>query len=145
MRGEVQAAAQCMKNVEWLGHMGKDRIADLLRRAHVVIVPSLWYEGFPMVVVEAFAAGAPVIASDIGALGEVVDHGRTGLHARPGDAEDLARQVEWLTAHEEERRRMQQSARREFELHYTAERNYKMLLAIYERAAGGQGRTHAPV
>ena len=87
-----------------------------------------------MVVVEAFAAGVPVIASKIGALGELIDHGRTGLHARPGDAEDLARQVEWLAAHEEQRRRMQQAARREFELHYTAERNCEMLLAIYERA-----------
>jgi glycosyltransferase involved in cell wall biosynthesis len=134
LRGEVQAAAQNMKNVEWLGHMTKDRVADLLPRAHVLIVPSIWYEGFPMVVVEALAAGVPVIASDIGALAEVIDHGRTGLHARPGDAEDLARQVEWLAGHEEQRRHMQQSARREFELHYTAERNCKMLLAIYERA-----------
>lgn len=136
MRGEVQAATQCMKNVELLGHVSKDRISDLLRRAHVVIVPSIWYEGFPMVVVEAFAAGAPVIVSDIGALGEVIDHGRTGLYARPGDPESLARQVEWIATHEEERRRMQQATRREFELHYTAERNCEMLLAIYERARG---------
>jgi glycosyltransferase involved in cell wall biosynthesis len=134
LRGEVQAATLCMKNVELLGHLSKERVADLLRRAHVVILPSIWYEGFPMVVVEAFAAGAPVIASDIGALAEVIDHGRTGLHARPGDAEDLARQVKWLVAHEEERRRMQQAARREFELHYTAERNCEILIAIYERA-----------
>jgi len=100
----------------------------------VLIIPSLWYEGFPVSVVEAFAAGVPVIASKIGALSELIDHGRTGLHARPGDAEDLAGQVEWLAAHEEQRRRMQQAARREFELHYTGERNCEMLLAIYERA-----------
>jgi glycosyltransferase involved in cell wall biosynthesis len=65
-----------------------------------------------MVVGEAFAAGVPVIASNIGALGELVDHGRTGLHVRPGDAEDLARQVEWLAANEEQRRCMQQAAPR---------------------------------
>jgi glycosyltransferase involved in cell wall biosynthesis len=134
LRGEVQAATQCMKNVELLGHVSKDRVADLLRRAHVVIVPSIWYEAFGLVVIEAFAAGVPVIASNIGALGELVDHGRTGLHARPGDAEDLVNQVEWLAAHEEQRRCMQQAARREFELHYTAERNCEMLLTIYERA-----------
>jgi glycosyltransferase involved in cell wall biosynthesis len=134
LRAEVQAATQCLANVELLGHVSKDRVADLLRRAQVLIIPSICYEGFGMVVVEAFAAGVPVIASNIGALGELVDHGRTGLHARPGDAEDLARQVEWLAVHEEERRCMQQAARREFELHYTAERNCEMLLAIYERA-----------
>lgn len=134
LRGDVQAAAQCMKNVELLGHVSRDRVADLLQRARVVIVPSICYEAFGLAVIEAFAAGVPVIASNIGALGELIDHGRTGLYARPGDAEDLARQVEWLAAHEEQRRRMQQAARREFELHYTAERNCKMLLAIYERA-----------
>ena len=140
LRAEVQMATQCMKNVELLGHVSKDRVADMLQRAHVLIIPSIWYEGFPMVLVEAFAAGVAVIASNIGALGELIDHGRTGLHARPGDAEDLARQVEWLAAHEEQRRRMQQAARREFELHYTAERNCEMLLAIYELAR----RRHKP-
>jgi glycosyltransferase involved in cell wall biosynthesis len=134
LRAEVQAATQCIKNVELLGHVSRDRLAEMLRRAHVVIVPSICYEGFGIVVVEAFAAGVPVIASKIGALGELVDHGRTGLHARPGDAEDLASRVEWLAAHEEQRRYMQRAARREFELHYTAERNCEMLLAIYERA-----------
>jgi glycosyltransferase involved in cell wall biosynthesis len=134
LRAEVQAATQCMKNVELLGHVSKDRVAEMLRCAHVLIIPSICYEGFPMTVVEAFAAGVPVIASKIGALGELIDHGRTGLHARPGDPEDLARQVEWLTAHEERRRRMRHAARREFELHYTAEHNCEMLLAIYERA-----------
>jgi glycosyltransferase involved in cell wall biosynthesis len=134
LRAEVQAAAQCMKNVELLGHVSKDCVTNMLRRAHLVIIPSICYEGFPMAVVEAFAAGVPVIASNIGALGELIHHGRTGLRARPGDAEDLARQVEWLLAHEEQRRRMQQATRREFELHYTAERNCEMLLAIYEQA-----------
>jgi len=134
LRAEVQAATQGMKNVELLGHVSKHGIAELLRRAHVLIIPSIWYEGFPMAVVEAFSAGVPVIASNLGALGELIDDGRTGLHARPGDAEDLGRKVEWLAAHDEERRRMQQAARREFELHYTAERNCEMLLAIYEQA-----------
>jgi glycosyltransferase involved in cell wall biosynthesis len=134
LRPEVRAATQCIKNVELLGHVSKGRLTEMLRRAHVVIVPSIWYETFGLVVIEAFAAGVPVIASNIGALGELVDHGRTGLHARPGDPEDLVKQVEWLSVHEEQRRRMQQAARREFELHYTAERNCGILLAIYDRA-----------
>nr|WP_283812845.1 glycosyltransferase family 4 protein [Bradyrhizobium tropiciagri] len=134
LMAEVQAAARGMANVELLGQVSKDRVADMLRRAQMLIIPSIWYEGFPMVVVEAFAAGVPVIASNIGALGELIDHGRTGLHARPGDAEDLARQVEFLASDEAQRQRMRHAVRREFELHYTAERNCEMLLAIYEQA-----------
>ena len=134
LRKEVEAMAQSMQEVELLGHLTRDEVAELLRRAHAVIVPSIWYEGFPMVVAEAFAAGVPVIASNLGALGELVHHGRTGLHYRPGDAEDLAAQVEWLISHEQERQQMRRAARSEFELRYTADRNYEMLLAIYERA-----------
>jgi glycosyltransferase involved in cell wall biosynthesis len=134
LRTEVEAVAHRMKEVELLGHVTKDGVAKLLRRAHVLIIPSIWYEGFPVVVAEAFAAGVPIIASNLGSLGELVHHGRTGLHSRPGDAEDLAAQVEWLTTHEEERQRMRRAARSEFELHYTADRNYELLLAIYDRA-----------
>ena len=134
LRTEVEAVAHRMKEVELLGHLTKDGVADLLRRAHVMIVPSIWYEGFPIVIAEAFAAGVPVIASNLGALSELIQHGRTGLHYRPGDAKDLTAQIEWLIAHEEERQRMRRAARSQFELHYTADRNYEMLRAIYNRA-----------
>lgn len=90
LKAEVQATTQCMKNVELLGHVSKDRVADMLRRAYVLIIPSICYEGFPMTVVEAFAAGVPVIASNMGALGELIDHGRTGLHAQPDRWQGMA-------------------------------------------------------
>lgn len=134
LRPEVERAAQDMKEVELLGCVTKDRVIELLRHASVLIVPSIWYEAFPMVVAEAFAVGVPIIASNLGALGQLIHHGGTGLHFRPGDAEDLARQAEWLITHEGERQRMRHAARREFELHYTADRNYEMLLAIYNQA-----------
>jgi len=63
---------------------------ELLRAARALVVPSLWYEIFPRVVVEAYALGVPVIASGIGSLAEVVVDGRTGLLAPPGDAAALA-------------------------------------------------------
>ena len=130
----MERASQYMKEVELLGCVTKARVIELLQHASVLIVPSIWYEAFPMVVAEAFAAGVPIIASDLGALGQLVHHGRTGLHFRPGDAQDLASQVEWLIAHEGERQRMRRAARTEFELHYTSDRNYEMLLAIYDQA-----------
>jgi glycosyltransferase involved in cell wall biosynthesis len=53
-----------------LGQVSKDRVAEMLHARLRVIIPSIWYEGFPLAVVEAFAAGVPVIASNIGVLGE---------------------------------------------------------------------------
>jgi glycosyltransferase involved in cell wall biosynthesis len=69
---------------------------------------------------------------------EIVADGRTGLHFRPGDPEDLAAKVEWAWAHPEETAAMGRAARAEYEAKYTAERNYQMLVEIYERAI----RTH---
>jgi glycosyltransferase involved in cell wall biosynthesis len=99
--------------------------------ASFLVFPSEWYEGFPKVLAEAFAKGLPVLASALGSQGSIVDHGRTGLHFRPGDPEDLAAKVEWLLAHPNELARMRKEARAEYEAKYTAEENYAQLMAIY--------------
>ncbi len=120
--------------VTWLGSQTRDRVMSLMQDARILVFPSTWYECAPMTIVEAFACGLPVIASNLGSIPEFVTHGRTGLLFKPGDSEDLARQVRWAFDHPEELRAMRANARREFEEKYTAERNYKMLMAIYEMA-----------
>ncbi len=65
-----------------------------MQEAQSLIVPSLWYEGFPMVIAEAFATGLPVMASNLGSLSSLIEDGRTGLHVEPGNADDLARKVQ---------------------------------------------------
>jgi glycosyltransferase involved in cell wall biosynthesis len=94
----------------------------------------VWYESFPVVIAEAYATGCPVLASNLGSLSSLIDHGRTGLHARPNDSEDLAVKVEWAWAHPNEMAAMGREARLEFERKYTAERNYQMISEIYKLA-----------
>jgi glycosyltransferase involved in cell wall biosynthesis len=105
-----------------------------MRQAAFLVFPSLCYEGLPMVILEAFCCGLPVIASRLGAMAEIIEDGRTGLLFTPGDAADLAAKVEWLLAHPVALARMRREARAEFEAKYTAARNYEMLMEIYERA-----------
>ena len=62
-------------------------------------MPSEWYEGCPVVIIEAFCQGLPVIALRLGAMAEMVEDGVTGLHFRPGDADDLAAKVHWADRH----------------------------------------------
>lgn len=131
---EVAAAAGKGPGVEWLGRRGMSEVYDLMGDAAYLVFPSVWYEGFPKVLVEAFARGTPVIASRLGAMAELIDDGRTGLLFRHGDAEDLAAKVEWAIAHPEALAQMRRAARAEFEQKYTAERNYKLLADIYQRA-----------
>jgi glycosyltransferase involved in cell wall biosynthesis len=124
--------------VEWLGRRDQAQTLDLMRRAAVLVFPSEWYETFGRVAVEAFAAGTPVVVARIGAVAELVDHGRTGLLYEPGDAEDLAAQIRRLTADPKMARAMRRAARQEYETKYTAERNYHLLSDIYRRAMARQ-------
>jgi glycosyltransferase involved in cell wall biosynthesis len=122
--------------IELMGRRPAGEIEAVMTGARFLIMPSVWYEGFPMTVVEAFACGLPVIASRIGSLAEIVEDGRTGLHFTPGDAVDLAAKVEWAWTHPAEMEEMGRAARREYETKYTPEINYARLMEIYERAIG---------
>jgi glycosyltransferase involved in cell wall biosynthesis len=136
LKDRVVEAAARQSNVEWLGHRPVEDVHALMRKADMLVFPSEWYETFGRVAAEAFAAGTPVIAANIGAVAELVEHGRTGLKFCPGDPEDLVTQVEWALSHPAELRRMRGEVRAEFESKYTAERNYRALMEIYEAALG---------
>jgi glycosyltransferase involved in cell wall biosynthesis len=125
---------QVAAGIEWTGSQPHNQVIEEMRAAKVLIVPSNCYESAPMVIVEAFATGLPVIASNLGAMAGMIRHRDTGLLFRPGDAEDLAAKVRWAFDHPEELAAMPVAARREFEEKYTAERNYKMLMEIYDLA-----------
>lgn len=76
------------------GAIGREALWRLLsREADVVVVPSVWYETASLVTQEAFAAGVPVVASELGALAEGVRHGVDGLHFPPGDVAGLREQL----------------------------------------------------
>lgn len=117
-----------------LGHRSRQDVSAEMRRAHFLVMPSEWYECFPMVMVEAFAHGLPVIASNLGTMAEVVEHGISGLLFRPGDADALVRTVEWTSAHPRDMERMGEHARQAYIERYTPETNYEQLLEIYRQA-----------
>jgi len=129
---EVSRRARGIPGVEVLGRKGAAEVYALMGEASFLVFPSGWYEGFPRVLVEAFAKGLPVLVTALGSQGSIVENHRTGLHFRPGDPEDLAAQVEWLLSHPVELSRMRREARAEYEARYTAEENYKMLIKIYQ-------------
>lgn len=109
-------------------------VAQAMREATALIVPSRWYEGFPMVVVEAYSQGLPIIASKIGALEEIVRDGETGCHVELADAEDLAEKVNWAAEHKVQMHEMALNARATYERLYSPAVNYRQLHAIYLEA-----------
>lgn len=117
-----------------LGALPPAAMRARMGRAAALVVPSLWYEGLPMVVAEAFAAGTPVIASRIGALAGLVEDGVTGLLVTPGDPVDLARAIERLASRPDEARRMGEAARAAYLRDWTEEATTAALIALYRRA-----------
>ncbi|MGI0500031.1 glycosyltransferase [Limnospira platensis CENA597] len=128
----VQAAAEKLPHIQWLGRRPLPEVYKLMGEAMVLIFPSKWYETFGRVAVEAFAKGTPVIASNLGAIAELVEHGRTGLLFKPGDPISLTEQVDSLISHPKKLPQMRREARAEFEAKYTAPQNYQQLKSIYQ-------------
>ena len=106
----------------------------ILGRAEALIFPSLWYEGLPRTIVESFACGTPVIASDLGSMAELVRPGKTGQLFAAGNAAQLARHLEELLGNQKLLSDLRLGAREEFLRIYTADRNYPMLMEAYQRA-----------
>ena len=95
-----------------------------------------------MVLIEAFAHGLPVVTSKLGSLMEIVEDGVTGLHFESGNAGDLAEKVQWLIDHPRQCREMGENARQVYLKKYTPERNYRMLMQIYQEAINARKGTN---
>lgn len=120
--------------LSYLGRQPRDVVLSEMRSALALLVPSVLYETFGLIIAEAFACGTPVITSALGAMAELVEDGKTGLHFRSGDASDLIAKVRWAADHPEEMRHMGNNGRKVYEEKYTSGRNYSMLIDVYDQA-----------
>lgn len=120
--------------LDLVGQQRPEQVLAAMKEARVLIVPSIFYESFPMVIAEAYAVGLPVVASRLGSMSSLVVDGRTGLQFRRGDPDDLATKLVWLWSHPHQCDAMRRGARREFEEKYSGARNHEMLMDIYAQA-----------
>ena len=127
-------ARELSLKVEFMGARSKEEVLSMVGNALLQIVPSECYEGFPMVILEAYACGTPVVASRIGSLAEVVQDGVTGLHFHAGNPADLADKVNKLGLNHDHASRLGMKARGLFLEKYTPDQNFKILMGIYQRA-----------
>ena len=131
-RPQLESFAKVYPNVEFMGWLPRHRVVEEMKNARFVVFPSEWYENNPLVIIEAFACGVPVIASDLGAMKELVEHGRTGFLFRAGDVNDLAKTMALAWDQPEYLGRLGDQARKEYEAKYTASANYQQLISIYQ-------------
>jgi glycosyltransferase involved in cell wall biosynthesis len=91
--GRRLLAAGIPPTVRYMGRLKNTDVATALADLDLLVVPSMWFENSPLTIHEAFLAGLPVVTSDRGGMAELVEHGKSGLHFRLGDADDLRRQL----------------------------------------------------
>ena len=132
--GDVRRiAAEIGPRVEICGERTRSEVLTLMGDAAVTIVPSEWYEGFPMTVIESFAKGTPVVAAKIGSLAEIVEDRVVGWHFTPGKASELAQLMNQILCDLPTLRRIGAAARQRYRDRYTAEKNVKALKEIYNQ------------
>jgi glycosyltransferase involved in cell wall biosynthesis len=120
-------------DITLLGQLNRGEIIQAMHEARFLVFPSIWFEGFPVSITEAFACGLPVIASRLGSMAEIVTDKVTGLHFSAGNSQDLSRQIDWAWTHPDEMRAMGRRARIEYETKYTAQTNYEQLEGAWAR------------
>ena len=118
--------------LEYLGRLPANQVRELMARAMAVVVPSLCYETFSRVIAEAYSCGTPVIASNLGALRELVIDQQTGLLFTPDDAQDLEMKISSLLTNTKMTVAMRSASKVFFEKHLSMESNYKQLINIYQ-------------
>ncbi|MDA0194650.1 MAG: glycosyltransferase family 4 protein [Bacteroidetes bacterium] len=114
------------------GKLDNKTALNTLACSKALIFPSICYEGFPLVIVEAFALGIPVISSNFGNQGVIVEHEKNGLLFEKGVESDLICQVDRITQNPDFRQMLSENCTKDFETKYSEEKNYEMLMEIYD-------------
>jgi glycosyltransferase involved in cell wall biosynthesis len=145
--GPLAGMVPSIRGAEYLGPKDPAEVLELMAGARFLLVSSIGYEGFPLVLVEALASGTPSLVPDLGGMPDIVEAGRLGAIFTPGIAADFVHKARELW---EVAPRMRAACRAEYEARYTPDRNLAMLLRIYEnvregrRADDGVGRYFEP-
>ncbi len=136
--GEYDQAGDLVTNAPdkflFLGHLARDTIDYFIARSRIIVLCSIWYEGFPMILVEVMLQGRPIIASRLGGIPEVVDDGVTGLLFKAGNADDLAAKIQYLWERPNMCRQMGEAGRKKALREYSPETYYKRLMGVYQKA-----------
>ncbi|MGA2877107.1 MAG: glycosyltransferase family 4 protein [Nitrososphaerales archaeon] len=138
---EVRSCAARNSAVQYMGLQPPDTVYREMAKAKFLVFPSECFETFGRTVAEAFSQGTPVLASDLGAVRELVEDGVTGYRFSPGDINAL---IEGALRFQvgEAYLQMRSNCRNVFLNRYTAEMNYNQLIDIYSKAVKLRNQRH---
>lgn len=132
-------SANVAGHVIFIGLVPHQQLINYYRDADVFVFPSVWNEPFGMPIVEAMAAGIPVVATKSGGIAEIVKDGENGLLVERGDASSLAKAILLLLSNEDLRKSMGEAGRKRAVKLFSWEKVVKSLLHLYENICSGNG------
>ncbi len=135
-RAELEQLARGLP-VQFLGRQSSREVIEAMQEAEVLVIPSECYEGFPRVFVEGLATGTPIVAADLGGLGELVSSSN-GVKFVAGNADSLATTVRSLLEQPGLLQQMRAENRRRYLAEFGPERAIQSLVAAYDEAQRAQ-------
>jgi glycosyltransferase involved in cell wall biosynthesis len=131
LRPLVEERAAADPSLSFLGWVGEDEVTRLMREAEVVVVPSQWYEGLPLVILRSLSVGTPLLVSDLENFSEDVVADGVGLTFRMGDARDLAARLASVVGDPDLMNGLRASARASYDTRYSPASDLLRLEAVY--------------
>ncbi len=119
------------KNIEFIGYKSGKELHDLIRGSKFVVLPSIWYENYPMSLLEASALGKPMIGSRLGGIQEIIKDNESGFLTKPGDPKDLREKMQRLWGNRSLCEQMGQRARETVLERNAPDKHYERLMEIY--------------
>ena len=116
-------------NVEFKGCVPNAEVLKIVASSKALVLPTQWYEGFPMSIVEAFSVGTPVICSDLGNAGSIVEEKITGFKFQYNESDSLKCVIKEFESYDI--KLLQQSAYGKYRRYFDQNRNYEMFQTIY--------------
>lgn len=129
---KISRLPERLKNISLTGRLSNEKTIEYMKKSRFVVFPSECYETFGRIVIEAFACGKPVVASNLESMSEIIQDRKTGMLFNVGDSNDLAAKIQWLWDNSQNTAEMGMLVRKEFENKYSRLIAYKKLLEIYE-------------
>ncbi len=134
LKNEVISYSNRFSNIEYIGNLSKEEVFKQMQTCTALVFPSVWLEGMPLTIIEAFACGTPVISSQIGAMRYMISDKYNGLFFKPESENELSKKLsEWCAFSHDEKEVYRQNASKTYAKNYTPSFNAKQLINIYNQ------------
>jgi glycosyltransferase involved in cell wall biosynthesis len=128
----VEKASKQFSNISYLGSLSSEEIVTELQKTQALIFPSVWYEGMPMTIIEAFSVSTPIIASNLGAMNSMISHEQNGFHFESSNVNDLKEKTtKFSKLPESKKADMRTNAFKSYTEKYSPERQQEYFDVIY--------------